>query len=113
MQTGGSARVLALDIKRPFDVPGSARAVGPFGSLAPPNMGGGTMQTGRWALQPSRSVICHLSFSDQLIRRNRQVANPFSGCVIDCVRDGCRCTDNADFAQAPGTIIGHVRIWDI
>ena len=49
MQTGGSASVLALDIKRALDVPSSATAFRPFGSLALP------------ALVLAAIPICHLS----------------------------------------------------
>ena len=59
MQTGGSASVLALDIKRALDVPSSATAVRPFGSLAPPKVAA-TKNIQRARFAPSRAESFYL-----------------------------------------------------
>jgi hypothetical protein len=47
---------------------------------------------------------------NQFIRRDRQIANPFSSRVENCIRDSRRRADNSDFTNAARAQIGHVRI---
>src|SRR5690242_1977540 len=61
-------------------------------------------------ISPFAFLVQRLILQEQLVERNRKIANAYTGRVIDGVGDGGGSADDADFADALGPHRADVRV---